>query len=219
MAANLGERQHQRISAQGIEPIPLQQGMLILGNLLERSTAQVGILPVNWSKFMQRFPEGTISSFLESFAIASEQQTTEQTQFLQQLESTPVSERRNLLISYLRSQVAQVLMLAEPEQIDLQQGLSDLGLDSLMSVELRNRLQKSLRCSIPTTLAFDYPTVEALTDYLAKEVVGAEFFDESAVDLQESNDEQQVVAESDLDHLSDSEAEALLLSKLNNMRY
>ncbi|AFY75730.1 polyketide synthase family protein [Pleurocapsa sp. PCC 7327] len=219
MAASLGERERERMAAQGIEPIPLAQGLQVLGNLLAGSAAQVGVLPVNWSKFLQRFPEGVMSSFLESFGVASEQPATQQTAFLQQLESAPVSDRRNLLINHVRSQVAKVLRLSEPDRIDIQQGLSDLGLDSLMSVELRNHLQTSLGCSIPTTLAFDYPTVEALTDYLAKEVMGADFFDESAVELHKSSDREQGVAESNLDDLSDSEAEALLLSKLDNMRY
>ena len=55
-------------------------------------------------------------------------------------------------------------------------------------------------------------------DYLAKEVMREEFSNESAVELQESNNEE-LVAESNLDDLSDSEAEALLLSKLDSMRY
>jgi malonyl CoA-acyl carrier protein transacylase len=228
MAASLDVRQRTRLSAQGIEPIPLAAGLQILENLLAGSAAQVGILPVNWTKFMQRFPEGVMSSFLDSVGIAFEQPAKQQTQFLQELQSAPVSERRNLLIGYVRSQVAQVLGLGEPERIDIQQGLSDLGLDSLMSVELKNHLQTSLGCSIPTTLAYDYPTVEALTDYLAKEVMGAEFFDESTSELHDSSDRaerstggdrEQNVTESNLDHLSDREAEELLLSKLDNMRY
>jgi acyl transferase domain-containing protein len=219
MAASLGERERARLAAQGLEPIPLAQGMQVLGNLLEGNTAQVGVLPVNWSKFLERFPEGVMSSFLDSVGIVFERPPKQQTEFLQQLKSAPVSERRNLLLSYVRSQVAQVLGLGKPERIDIQQGLSDLGLDSLMSVELKNHLQTSLGCSIPTTLAFDYPTVEALTDYLAKEVMGAEFFEESAVELHDSSECEQNVAESNLDHLSDREAEELLLSKLDNMRY
>ena len=39
-------------------------------------------------------------------------------------------------------------------------------MDSLTSVEMRNKLQVSLECSLPTTLAFDYPTVTKLVDYL-----------------------------------------------------
>ena len=39
-------------------------------------------------------------------------------------------------------------------------------MDSLTSVELRNKLQTSLDCSLPSSLAFDYPNIQSLTDYL-----------------------------------------------------
>jgi myxalamid-type polyketide synthase MxaB len=42
-------------------------------------------------------------------------------------------------------------------------------------MELRNRLQTSLGRSLPSTLAFDYPTLEALVHYLAQEVLALEF--------------------------------------------
>jgi hypothetical protein len=50
----------------------------------------------------------------------------------------------------------------------------EMGLDSLMAVELRNRLRAGLgvETSLPATLVFDYPTVNALTDYLAREILG-----------------------------------------------
>ena len=45
-------------------------------------------------------------------------------------------------------------------------------MDSLTSVELRNRLQTSLNCRLPTTVTIDYPTLPKLVDYLAEEILG-----------------------------------------------
>ncbi|MBV8886873.1 MAG: type I polyketide synthase [Chroococcidiopsidaceae cyanobacterium CP_BM_RX_35] len=215
MVASLGSRDQARLAAQGMESIPLDRGLQVLG-LLGQDAAQVGVLPVNWSKFFQQLPEGLASPFLQSFAVAFEEPSAQQTEFLQQLKAAPVSTRRALLIAHIQTEVAKVLGL-DSCQLLPQQGFSDIGMDSLMAVELKNRLERTLGSSLPATLAFDYPTIEALVDYLSSVVMT--FSDESAVELQKSNNEQQVVAESNLDHLSDSEAEALLLSKLDSMRY
>lgn len=216
MVASLGSRDQARLAAQGMESIPPEQGMQVLGRLLGQGATQVGVLPVNWSKFFQQFPKGVAKPFLESFAAAVEEPFKQETEFLQQLKAAQNSDRRALLIAHIQTEVAKVLGLDSLQLLEPQQSFFDTGMDSLMAVELKNRLESTLGSSLPATLAFDYPTLEALVDYLAKEVM--KFSDESAVELQETNNEE-LVAESNLDDLSDSEAEALLLSKLDSMRY
>lgn len=63
--------------------------------------------------------------------------------------------------------MAKVLGFSSSDAITPQENFADLGMDSLMATELKNSLESSLNCSIPLTLAFDYPTVEALANYLA----------------------------------------------------
>jgi malonyl CoA-acyl carrier protein transacylase len=91
--------------------------------------------------------------------------------FRQQLAATPAAEQQALLSSHLRSQLAAVLGLDEPERIGLRQGLFDLGLDSLLSIALRNRLQATLGQPFRATLVFDYPTLEALTRHISETVL------------------------------------------------
>lgn len=217
MATSLGNRDQARLAAQGMESIPLEQGLQILGNLLKQDITQIGVLPVNWSKFCQQFPQGVVSPFLESFIAIDQEPSLPRTKFLQQLEATSLNERQTLLIAHIQTEVIKLLGI-DLSELEPQQGFLDLGMDSLMAVELKNRLESTLSCSLPATLVFDYPTIEALVDYLLKEAIAA-FADESAVESQKTNHEEQVVAESYIDDLSDSEAEALLLGKLNSMRY
>jgi surfactin synthase thioesterase subunit/acyl carrier protein len=94
--------------------------------------------------------------------------------FLLKLEATPANERRLLLVAHVRRQVANVLGISHPESIAMDTGFFDLGMDSLTSVELRNKLQSSLKCSVPSTLAFDYPSLIKLVEYLA-DVIPMEF--------------------------------------------
>ena len=74
------------------------------------------------------------------------------------------------MMSHVRSHVAEVLCLPAAGQIDPQRGFFELGMDSLTSVESRTRLQRALRCAVPATLAFDYPTIEALSRHLLETV-------------------------------------------------
>ena len=97
------------------------------------------------------------------------------------------------------------------DSLDTHQGFADLGIDSLTSVELRNQLQSSLGCTLPSTLAFDYPTVAKLTDYLTEKLL-----QNSSFDLKESNaDIDPTVAQ--MQQLTEAEAEALLLDELENL--
>jgi acyl carrier protein len=93
------------------------------------------------------------------------------TEFLQQLKGVPANEGRALLVDYVRSQVSRILGLNSSKLIDLQQEFFNLGMDSMTSMELRNSLKDSLGCSLPSNLIFNYPTVEALVNYLAQKVI------------------------------------------------
>jgi acyl carrier protein len=56
--------------------------------------------------------------------------------------------------------------------VDPRTPLGELGLDSLLAVELRNTLGNAVGATLPATLLFDYPTIDTLTDYLLAEVPG-----------------------------------------------
>jgi acyl transferase domain-containing protein/thioesterase domain-containing protein len=85
--------------------------------------------------------------------------------FWEQFTEARPKERPNLLQTYIQAQAGQVLGL-EPYDVDVQQPLSQLGLDSLMSTELRTRLQKALDINVPVASFFQNPTVAQLTTQL-----------------------------------------------------
>jgi acyl transferase domain-containing protein/acyl carrier protein len=93
-----------------------------------------------------------------------------QPKFLQKLNAAPLYNRKELLQVHICSQVAKVLDLDPSKALDIKQGFFNLGMDSLKSVELRNQLKISLGCSLPASLAFDCPTIEALVNYLIQEL-------------------------------------------------
>jgi len=79
-----------------------------------------------------------------------------------------------LLVSHLQAEVAEILQLESSQLPQPHQGFFDMGMDSLMAIELKKRLEDSFGASLPATLAFESPTIEALSEYFATEVLGWE---------------------------------------------
>jgi type I polyketide synthase PikAII len=85
----------------------------------------------------------------------------------ERLAALPEDERPGLLLDVVRGEVAAVLGLAGPEAVAPERPLKELGLDSLMAVELRNRLAAHAQTALPATLAFDHPTPRRLAAFVA----------------------------------------------------
>jgi acyl carrier protein len=84
------------------------------------------------------------------------------------LAAAPVSKRSSVLRAEVREMALKVLGLTPGQPIDPRAPLASLGLDSLMAVELRNRLGRAIARPLPATLLFDYPSITAITDHIAK---------------------------------------------------
>ena len=92
---------------------------------------------------------------------------TGDTKFRQELKETEPARRVELLTEFVISQVAAAMGLKSAHTLDPTVGFFQFGMDSLMSVTLQRSLSESLGEALPASVVFDYPTVEALTEYLA----------------------------------------------------
>ncbi len=205
-----------RLANLGLGALTSEQGIQIFTGLLQANgtrSPQVGVVPIDWPKLYKNFP-GAQTPF---FSRLTQDLVSEEESLLALLIPLSAGERREQLITFLRTQLAQVLGFKTPEKITLRQRLFDLGLDSLMAMELKNRLERGLDLAVPPTLMFDYPTVEALVDYLAQQV-NAKLAGEDNTDAHTHNgaapDAEVADLLSELENLSDDELAALLAEEL-----
>ena len=153
MAANL----HSRLQAHGESMIDPAVGVRLFTRALKNGAAQIGVMHVDWAKYAATYPA---PEFLEMLQVNKQGPT-----LLQRLQDAPMDRRVELLETFVQSEAALVLG-HERWTFSRTQGFADLGMDSLGSIELRTHLEQALECRLPATLAFDYPTVNALVGYL-----------------------------------------------------
>ncbi|MCC6166767.1 MAG: KR domain-containing protein, partial [Caldilineaceae bacterium] len=224
----LGEHSRQRLHTLGVGSIAPEQGVAAFVGLLFSQTVQAGVVPVDWPAYFRAMPHAERTAFLSEVgrrvqaapAQAEKTETAPEQSLAQQLAELHPSKRRRRLLEHVQRQAHTILGLDPGQTVDTHQPLSELGLDSLMSLEIRNRLGSSLHTDLPATLLFDYPTVEALTDYLGQAVLGLENASPVHALGQRAAAEPSAQPQSldDLDQLSDEEAAALLMAELQQMK-
>ena len=144
-----------------------EQGFKALERLLHQDAAGVVVAAVDWQLFGDAV--GDRPSLLEDLLAGtadSDEDSSAPEDLIAQLGATPVAGREDLIVSFLQREVQAVLRLPSAPASAI--GFFDLGMDSLMAVELRNRLNRAFSDTYvaPNTLVFDYPTIVDLARHL-----------------------------------------------------
>ncbi len=169
MWAALGAHDRRRWTDQGVQVIEPADGVGMLEAVLRADATQVAALRIDWPRFLSRYAPGAAPTLLADLArpAAAPAAPAAGPALLDRLRAIPPARGQKLLEAHVREQVLRVLGLDPAHGLDPQQGLREIGMDSLMAVELRNRLQSSLGRSLPSTIAFDHPTPSDLSAHLA----------------------------------------------------
>lgn len=181
MAASL----KQRFEAQGFEPFSAAQGVATLESLLRGAPAQVVALRADWPRYIQKRAAeadplvskltGGVPRLLAELASQSPAtgaaSSADPSPLLARLSAAPPAQRIALMLQHVRAEVGKVLGLDPTHPLSPKQRLFEAGMDSLMALELRNHLQRSVGAPLPSTLAFDHPTIDAIARYLLNDVL------------------------------------------------
>ncbi|TSC24492.1 type I polyketide synthase [Corallococcus sp. Z5C101001] len=135
----------------GLEALTPEQGFTAMAHLVGTGAVQATVARVDWSRFKPlynvRKQRPLLAELDDAAPVAAPRAEERGSATLRRLRDTPAGERQQLLVGYLQAQVARALML-QPGQLDVEQPLSSLGLDSLMAFELRSRVKSELEIDV-----------------------------------------------------------------------
>jgi acyl transferase domain-containing protein/SAM-dependent methyltransferase len=178
-----------------VHPISPQDGLRAFEAALSRNhgeaplaSSQVVVIATDWQE-LERAPSAWRSSPLfrelaPARALVIKAAPTRQAEpapsLRERLLATAPNRRLAALQEQLRLITVKVLGAQHHGELDIHEPLRQLGLDSLMAVELRNLLASAVGRPMPATITFDYPSVSALADYFASQVFAEDLFPTAA---------------------------------------
>jgi acyl transferase domain-containing protein/NADPH:quinone reductase-like Zn-dependent oxidoreductase/acyl carrier protein len=174
MAAEVSAEVQRQWAAMGLGSIAPRTGTASLELLMRDALTQVAVLPVDWSRLLKRFPAGMEPPLLADI-VGDRQRGTEPSAvwlaLVEKLTEALPGERKRILIHHIGEQAGRVLGLKDWQSLDPRAPLNELGLDSLMAVEMANQLSAQTGGAFPVTLLFDYSTIEKLAEFLLNSVL------------------------------------------------
>lgn len=158
MASALPERDRQRLAEQGLEPIAPAAGLAILeAALTAPGSFQLGVLNADWQRFAHQFHDRALWNFVAGLVPAAPADIPDS--------GTPAESLEARLIAL----VARVLKLPA-QRIDQRRPLVDLGLDSLMALELSDQIQAACGVNVPVARFFGRTDIAQLAEQVREEL-------------------------------------------------
>ncbi|MCW5313965.1 SDR family NAD(P)-dependent oxidoreductase [Nostoc sp. KVJ3] len=156
----------------GMKEIALDRAFKAMDAIIQSGQTQFLLADVDWVQFKKIYQFQGNKPLLEKLgktqiSIKSVKKSSSSRRFI---EEAPPGERREYLFEYIGKQVATILGIKQIP--DPNQGFLEMGIDSLLSIELKSRLEKGLEVSLPASLIFDFPNVTRLVEYLVGQVFG-----------------------------------------------
>ncbi|PRP97907.1 Phthiocerol synthesis polyketide synthase type I PpsC [Enhygromyxa salina] len=199
-----------RMSGRGITELSPAQGVELFGRLVSSSLTQVAPCPFDVHQWVEFYPEAASWPYLEQLLAEDARSGGEaDSELLAQLEAASPAARHKLLLNLVLDELARVIRM-DTAQLDPATPFAELGVDSLMGIELRNRLELTTSVQLPSTAIWTYPEPRSLAEFLA------ESFAESG-DASEDGEADEGAEDQTTLELGDQAAAALLLEELEGL--
>jgi len=169
MAASLDDRDIQRMNDAGMLALSSEKGLAAMEELLISRVPQAGVFELEWNKIIKQYPDPHKKSLFLDFVDGETDEKAES--FIDKLMLSSTDVKAILLSEKITEMLADVLGMESASAIDSTKNIFEYGMNSLMSMDFKNKLQATLKFKLPTTLVLKYPTVMAMTKYILDDLL------------------------------------------------
>ncbi|MET9258340.1 acyltransferase domain-containing protein, partial [Streptomyces sp. NPDC003717] len=164
---------------QGLPPLEPRLALGALRGTLDGDEGHVLVADVEWERFVPLFTLARPTRLLDDVpaarrvleAASESDDGADVAELRRELTALPARERTGALVDLVRGQVAAVLRYEPGQEVEPDKAFKDLGFDSLVVVELRNRLRGATGLRLPATLVYNFPTPRALAEHLLARIL------------------------------------------------
>ncbi|MEK9138931.1 MAG: acyl carrier protein, partial [Bacteroidota bacterium] len=163
----------QHLDSVGIKGFSAKLALSAMGRAMASHKAHVGIMKMDWRTqagvaSSQRSPK---FSHLMSADLLRDGSGNDRGRIRDTVLAASPEQRLEIVQSFLKEQIARVLGTSAAK-LDAERPLNEMGLDSLMMVELKNRIEKEIGTSLPTVELMRGPSISKLSTVLLSQVTG-----------------------------------------------
>ncbi|MFE3024883.1 type I polyketide synthase [Nocardia tengchongensis] len=171
MAGELGSTDTARLARTGVGALPTTQALQLFDNAVFAGLTEA--VPIRLNPAAVRGEPGPLlRGLVRRRRVAATPSAVSGGSFADRLARLPEAERAQSVIELVRALVAETLDVRDASEVDIRRGFKDFGVDSLVAVELRNRLNAMTGLGLPATVVFNYPSVFDLADHVHAELSG-----------------------------------------------
>jgi NADPH:quinone reductase-like Zn-dependent oxidoreductase/acyl carrier protein len=202
-----------RIASRGSASFKPAEGNELFGRVIASPRPEVSLMHFDVRQWVEFYPQMAGAPFVAELIQEAGKPETPQGGFRDELELLNPTQRLGRIESHLLEQLGKVLRL-EPGKIDKRAPFTSLGIDSLMSLELRNRLEASLGLKLAATVLFTYATTQALVSHLVERLFPAQVAHEDHAVVAYTSTENALPPVMEDDMATEHEDDATLVDKL-----
>ncbi len=193
VATQTAQQADETIRRHGIGAMAPEKAIKALEGALLREETTVAIADIRWETFAPVFAIARRRPMIEDLpevaaavagAAGGRRDEAAASELRRRMADTPAQKRGQVMLEMVRIEVARVLGHPSAAAVDAGRAFKALGFDSLLAVQLRNRLDGVTGLELPATLIFDYPTPMAVAEHLLGRLVGDGASSEAQVEIE-----------------------------------